>query len=201
MIRFFAVAAAASVLFACGGGAKLAPTKEAAAQALFGASQKSPSSSSASWLNEAVSGAQFSLTRTADCEKGGKVGITVDTNSIGASGEFSFDLKFDNCSRDGDTRMSGSLRTTISFVTNSTSTFDMNLAVKGRVNFSGKIDDFVEADVVQSVSLDAFNQTSGSVSISLNGTIKTSEGVHTYSSTETITFDAGTYTPAPDTGT
>lgn len=201
MIRSFAVAAAATFLFACGGGAKFAPTKEAAAQGLFGASQKSPSSTSASWLNEAVSAAQFSLTRTVDCEKGGKVGITVDSSTVGAGGAFGFNLNFDNCSRDGNTRMSGSLRTTISFVTDTTSTFDLNIAVKGRVNFSGEIDDFIEADVVQSVSLAAFNQTSGSVSISLSGTIKTTEGSHTYSSTETITFDAGTYTPAPDSRT
>lgn len=198
MIRFFAVAAAASVLFACGGGAKLAPTKEAAAQALFGASQKSPDSSAQSAIRHAVAAAGASVSYAVDCEKGGKVSIALDFSAVNSNGDFTYDLNFDNCSHDGETRMSGTLKTTISFSTDSSSSFNLNLGLKGRVNFSGAVDDFVEANVVQSVSVSALDQTSGSVSVILNGTIRTSAGLHTYDSSETITFTARGYTTASD---
>lgn len=192
MIRLLTVAALASTLIACGGGAKLAPTKEAAAQAMFNASQNSARSAQGAF--EYVNG--MVMERTISCRNGGKASFKIDFNTVGQNGDFSYDLKFDGCSNDGKTRMSGTLRSRISFTT-SGGNMSMNIGFKGRLDLSGEIDDFLEADVVQTISLTSIDQTSGTVTVRLQGTIRTSEATHTYNQNDTISFTAGGYTAAP----
>jgi archaellum component FlaF (FlaF/FlaG flagellin family) len=73
----------------------------------------------------------------------------------------------------------------------SSSTLALNLTMKGRVSFSGEVDDFVNVDIVETVDASKLAAANGaSVSISLHGTISTSTQTYTYNH-DTIVVTAG----------
>jgi len=64
--------------------------------------------------------------------------------------------------------------------------------IKGHIDYQGAMNDFIDADVTEQVQLGALSQTSGGVSLSLNGTLADSSGSFTYASTDSVTMTAGT---------
>lgn len=194
--RFAVFAAVASTLVACGG-AKLAPNKEAAAQALFQSSEYSqPPSSSAS-------GADLNLEVRTDCPHGGYAAIKYDFgtftgNPDGSTGELAYDVRFDNCSKDGSTSMTGTLTTRFQVDARNPMSPEVVLGLRGRINFSGEVSDFVEADVTERISISSIGADSGSVSVTLSGHLTTSSGRYEYDASETITFTAGGFITAED---
>lgn len=185
LIRVSVVALLATGLFACGG-SRIAPNREAAADAAFAASR---GAGGAQGMVRAALMSPVTSTTTVDCPNGGSASMVIDADSIDTSGNFTFDLTYNNCNYDGETSMSGSLSVGFSFITDGSTSFDMALTMSGRVNFSGAISDFVEMDIVETVSANSLSATSGSVTVTLDGTITTSSGTYTYEN-ETITVTA-----------
>jgi hypothetical protein len=189
MNRLLFVAVGAAMLIACGG-KPLAANKEAAAQALFGASQGTSAQRASSGANGA---AVFSV--TVNCASSGKMSFNYDVSGTDQSAMASYDLVFDGCSQDGKNWMTGHLNTAMT--ASSSSEFSMDLTLAGRVSFSGEVSDFVDANVTESITATALSATTGSVTIQLNGTITTSSGTYTYAN-EAITFAAGEFETASD---
>jgi hypothetical protein len=194
-LRVSLVAAVAGGLVACGGGAPLAPTKEAAAQALFA------SSNYANPPTSGANGAGLSAEVATDCRRGGRAKVKYDLDSFLQQGSstdvaFTFDVIFENCSDDGETTMNGTLTTGYDLSSADPYNAELALTMKGRVNFSGAVSDFVDANVVQHISIEQHGTSSGSVSVRLSGTITTSSGTYTYDENESLSFDAGDFQTA-----
>lgn len=213
-IRLSLLAVATTALVACGGGAKLGGGKEGAAKALFEASQPAGQggNKSSQGLNVSglglnvsglvdprtlVSGADTALEVAVDCAKGGSVKLKLDLTSTGSqTGAFKYDVEYKDCSEDGVNSFKGKMTMEFSFAGTGTS-LDMSMRLKGKIELSGDIDDFIDADVTETISLAATSATSGTVSVKLNGTIKTSDGSYTYAN-ESITINAGGELPMDD---
>jgi hypothetical protein len=198
MIRLGVVSALAAGLVACGGGAKLAAGKENAAAALFMAS--GPSQGARGGL-AALAAGQASIDANGEipvnCEKGGKAVMKFDLSSIGQVGEgagnLAYTMTYQNCSQVDGINMNGTMNLTLKYnfdQTDASANGTVELTLKGRVDFSGKISDFVDADVKQTIDFNALEATSGSVSLTLDGKITTSSGTYTYAN-ETLTVTAG----------
>jgi hypothetical protein len=191
-VRMTLLAAAAASLAACGGGAKLGGGKQGAAQALFQAS--SPASKKGANAMQRLA-AGLSISETVDCSKGGSVTLTIDEDNIFTSDNevaLAYDVEYDGCSEDGKNELDGEMTIGFYIGTDGHSSAEIALALKGRVDISGEVDDFVEADVVEYIG---FNGTSSQVTLVLDGTIETSESKYTYNE-ETITFSATGELPA-----
>jgi hypothetical protein len=197
-VRLSVLVAVASTLVACGG-AKLAPTKEAAAQALFQSSEYTrPPSNTAS-------GADLSMEVRTDCRHGGRAAIKYDlsdwTNPGTPSpevGELAYDVRFENCNNDGATSMNGTLSTVFRIDGTDPMSPEVVLTLRGRIDFSGEVSDFVDADVTERISLSQLGATGGSVSVTLSGHITTSSGRFEYDQSETISFTAGDFVTADE---
>lgn len=198
IIRLSLLAAAATALVACGGGAKLGGGKEGAAKALFEASQpagKGGSTNGQSLLKALASGADYTgkAELTVNCAQGGSVKMKLDLTSItdgsGSTGSLKYELEYKNCNEDGANEFDGKVKMELSIAGTGTS-LELALKLKGKIEISGEIDDYIEADVTETISVAATSATSGTVTIVLNGTIKTSEGSYVYNNEAiTITVD------------
>ena len=214
-IRFSLLAVATTALVACGGGAKLGGGKEGAAKALFEASQpagKGGNTSSQSLLRNGLGLSLNGLSSniadiTGDlevevaCSQGGAVKLKLDLSSAGTgsqTGSFKYDLEYKDCNEDGVNKFKGKMTMEFIFAGTETS-IDLSLRLKGKIEISGDIDDFIEADVTETFSASATSATSGTVSIKLNGTIKTSEGNYVYNN-ESITINVSGEIPMADDG-
>jgi hypothetical protein len=215
-IRLSLLALATTALVACGGGAKIGGGKEGAAKALFDASQpagqggnKSQQGLNVSGLGLNVSGlvdprtlasaADTSIEVAVDCAKGGSVKLKLDLTSSGSqSAGFKYKVSYDKCSQDGVNSFKGDMTMEYSFAGTGTS-LELAMRLKGKIEISGDIDDFIDADVTESVAFSATSATSGSVTVKLNGSIKTSDGSYTYAN-ESLTITAGGSIPMADDG-
>jgi len=194
-IRISLVAACTALLAACGGGAKL-QSKQEAANAAFAASQGT-NSAQGSLLQLAQQNAGLNVEVTVNCPKSGKATIKYQVDTTGGSGSGSaalqFRLTYDNCSYTGETAMSGAMDVSMSAEAIGMS-FAMNISMKGKINFTGEVNDFVDVDVVQTVDASKLSSADGaSVSIKLRGTITTSTQPYSFRD-ETITVTAGQIT-------
>lgn len=188
MIARLSVVAVASLgLFACGGGARIADNKEAAASAAFAASRGANSTSGS--LRGLPMFPALTTATTVDCPNGGTASTRIDANGIDSEGNAAFSLTYDNCNWDGATAMSGTVNVGMSFVFDSSSSFSMSLSLQGRVNFSGEISDFVDMNITETIDASRLSETSGTVSIVLDGTITTSSNTYTYDN-ETVVVTA-----------
>lgn len=185
LIRVSVVAVLSTGLFACGG-SRIAPNKEAAADAAFAASR---GAGGAQGMVRAALMSPITSNTTVDCPHGGSASLAMDLESIDTSGNFDLQVTYNNCNYDGETSMSGSLDVYFSFVVDGTSSTEIALTMAGRVNFSGAISDFVDMNIVQTVSATSASATSGSVTVTVDGTITTSSGTYTYEN-ESITVTA-----------
>ncbi len=179
-------------LFACGG-AKIAATKEAAAQALF-YSSKGASGAPGGLYAMMRQAATATIDTTAACPNGGQVTVKLDVNSVGQTANIAFDLAYDHCNYDHRNAITGTMHVVMDVVT-STGSVALAMTMTGRVDFSGEISDYVDANITETISATQLSATSGSVSITLNGTITTSSGTYTYTD-ETVNITADGITPA-----
>ncbi len=202
-IRLSVLAAATAALVACGGsGAKLGGGKEGAAQAMFEATQPAANSgkNQQDLLARLASAATGEIEVSVDCAQGGSVKLKLDVTSIGGqSGAIKYDLSYDSCSEDGVNEYDGTLTMELKIgfdINGGTASGKMTMKLKGKLDLKGDIDDFLDADITQTIELTA-TEASGQVTVQLDGYIKTSSGNYTYAK-ESITITAGGELPTDD---
>jgi hypothetical protein len=132
-----------------------------------------------------------------ECDEGGKVLVSINASGTsfgGASldGGLSLDvartLKYEKCSYDGKRFYDGSLDATTALdasQSGGSSSVDIDVQLKGKVDVSGDLSDYVELDLHQTISASSTQGAdggvaSGSAQVTLDGTVKTSNGTHTY---------------------
>ena len=198
-IRLSLVAAVALAITACGGGAKLGGGKEGAAEALFQAS--GPAASTKGSIARLQSSGATTGEVKVDGQKSGSVTLSFDiTETDTSSGAIAYNVKYDNFSDDGKNFYSGYMDLKIKFnfdFTNTSSSGSMVLTMKGKMDISGEISDFLDADITQTVDFNALSNQSGAVVVTLNGKISTSTETHVYNN-ETISFTADGQLPAEE---
>jgi hypothetical protein len=186
-------------LTACGG-AKLGGGKEGAAQAVFQASQPTGrnGTNGQALLAQALASGATSVTITASCTKGGNATLSLDadettTDPNTGAVSFTYDVTYNDCNEDGKNALDGSMRTTLTAnfsydgnMSNASITYKM----KGRLEISGEVSDFVNADITMTMSATASSAHTGSVALTLNGSIATSTETHVYNN-ERINITAG----------
>ena len=166
------------VMMACGPGAKI-DGKQGAAEAMFAASQ--PTKAKAD-----TSSTPVDLTGGVDfkCPQGGNASINGAGISIGGGGvASSFTLKYSNCGMTkndvGVAIFNGEMTFSQSIAT-SGSNVSVDQSFKGKVLVQGAYDDFIEADVKESVAVGDLGASGSGVSVVLKGTIKTSQDTFTF---------------------
>jgi hypothetical protein len=179
-------------LVACGG-AKLGGGKEGAAQAAFQASQAADrgSKAGAALVEQALASGAATVSLKTSCAKGGNVSLLLDGNNTTTGGGVRYTITYDNCNQDGRNEYNGSMETTI------TATIDPDFTgaavvfgMKGKLTIEGEVSDFIDTDVRMTMSVTATSASSGNVSMTLDGSIKTSEGNYVYAN-ESISIVAG----------
>lgn len=200
-LRLSLLAGLSAALFACGPGAKLGGGKEGAASALFSAT--APTKSAGSIFQFVGQNADLQAGATVSCQYGGKAtlkaaGIDVNTGGGGVAVKTTYNVTYDACAtatHEGkNVVLSGSMTVTQDISVTGTSG-SVAQTLKGKVTFGGAFDDFLDADIVQTVDWAKMGATSGSVAITLNGTLKTSSESYTYAN-ESVTITAGTLVAA-----
>jgi len=194
VIRVGIAVVAALGLVGCGG-RPLAPGKEAAAGALFQSSRGTMGTPGMlAQLMNAGAGTQTQI--KVSCPRGGSVAISVNVDTSNPSSSFAYDLTYDGCNFDNHTSMRGTLHMTFDVVTGSASV-QLALHLKGRVELSGDISDFVDVDVTETVTQSDLTASSVNVQVVLNGTITDRSGTYSFAN-ETVNIDGSGFTPAPD---
>jgi len=189
-IRLSVLAVASAALVACGGsGAKLGGGKEGAAQALFEASQPAGKGGQGNLLQALASGAT-SAEVSVDCAQSGSVKLKLDLSSVDqTSGKFKYELEYNSCNEDGVNEFDGKMTMEFKFAASTTSA-SVELRLKGKIEISGEIEDYLDADVTETIDVAATGANSGSVTVKLDGTIKTSAESYDYRN-ESITITVG----------
>ncbi len=200
-IRYSLLAAATTALVACGSGPKLGGGKEGAAKAMFETSQASnkglqrATGQSLPIHQELASRAASNGVGevTVDCAQGGKLTLKIDFTALlrdnFEGGKLNYEVEFDGCNEDGANELDGELAVELAVAAATTS---VDIKFKGKVEINGEVDDFIDVDVTENISAIGLGQTTGSVSVKLTGTIKTSEATYTYDGTPiSITVEGG----------
>lgn len=183
LIRLSLLAVASAALVACGSGPKLGGGREGAAQAFFEASQPAgKNSAQGSAMQRLMSGVTLG-SETVACTHGGSVKLSLDLSSFDSndsdSVSFGFNLDYDDCNEDGVNEYSGDMKMLFDVSATPNSAF-IGLRFKGKLDINGEIDDHIEVDLTQTVSLVDMGASTGSVTVKLKGTIKTSDGNYNY---------------------
>lgn len=189
-IRLALVAAFTLAVTACAPGARLGGGKEGAAEALFQAS--SPATGARGAALQAIRSGAFTGSIKVDGRKSGTATLTADVLASVKQGEVAYAVKYDNYSDDGKVFYNGTLTMGVGFkfdVSDDAASGDVQISFKGRVRMSGEIDDFLEADVTETLSFSAIAASGASVTLKLDGTIQTATETHTYAN-ETLSFTA-----------
>jgi hypothetical protein len=177
-------------LTACGPGAKMAPGKDSAAQALYGAS--GAASKGQDPYGQPI---DFSLSATYNCREGGTAKLSgfqavTDFTGGGVSVGQGFDIAYNNCgavkTRYGVAILNGTWNVTQGVVTG-TSSVNVQQSFKGKILYQGAMDDYLDADITQTVAVAATEQTGGSVSMVLVGSLANSSGTYTYDESVSVT--------------
>lgn len=184
MKRIALIALSSLGLVACGGTAKIGGGKEGAAQAFYAAS-----SASSAGANRSSQPADITGSVSWKCPEGGEAslnGFSINVNTGGGQGanvNQSFTIKYTNCgaakSEAGVAVYNGSYTVTQSVIASSSGA-SVDQTFKGRVEVQGAFNDFLEVDVKQQVAVSGLSGSGGMVSMKLVGTIKTSEGTHSF---------------------
>lgn len=188
MKRVLMLAVGSLALVACGPGAKI-DGKTGAAQALLAASQpsKAKAESSASPV-DLTGGISW------NCPEGGKADISGAGINVGGGGvSTNFTLKYSSCGlakADVGTAVFNGEMTFAQSVSTGASLVSVNQSFKGKVLVQGAYDDFLDADVTQSVNVGDLGTTGKGVAMPLKGTITTSDGTFTFD--EELTVMSGT---------
>ena len=179
-------------LVACGG-AKLGGGEEGAAQAAFQASQPAGrgSKTGQALVEQALASGAATLTIKADCAKGGTASLTLDTTSTATDGLLNYSITYDACNEDGKNEYNGTMKTSLGVTVSPDYTSgSFIIAMKGKLTIEGEIADYIDADVKMTMDFAATSAHSGSVSLKVDGTIKTSEGNYVYAN-KTVAITAG----------
>jgi hypothetical protein len=199
-IRYSLLAAATTALVACGSGPKLGGGKEGAAKAMFETSQASNkglqrATGQALPIHELASRAAADSVGevSVDCAQGGKLKLKIDFAALlrdnFEGGKLAYEVEFDSCNEDGANELDGEMAVELAVAAATTS---VDIKFKGKVEINGEVDDFIDVDVTENISAIGLGQTTGSVSVKLTGTIKTSEATYTYDGTPiSITVEGG----------
>jgi len=146
-------------------------------------------------MGAATGTAEFSV----DCAKGGSVKLKLDLTSTGSQdGSFKYKVDYNSCNQDGINSFDGSMEMEFKIDITATSA-EMAIRLKGKIDFSGDISDYVDADVTETFSAKATSATSGMVSIKVDGSIKTSSASYTYAN-ETLNISVDGGLPADNSG-
>lgn len=182
--RIVAIVVSSFVLVACGPGARL-DGKQGAADALFAATRPT----SAKGQNSASPADSLSIEYR--CPEGGTANISAASFGIGEGGiDSTLNLGYSSCglakSDVGVAVYNGSLAFVQSIDLGNALSIDQQL--KGRVQVQGAYDDFLDVNVTQHVGVgDLSGSGVGAVSMTLKGTITTSEGTFTYDEAVSVT--------------
>jgi hypothetical protein len=198
-VRSSVLAAAALSLAACSSGPKLGGGKQGAAQALYQASDSTSEKGQNAVMKRAFAqDITLDGAITVNCTHGGTATMEVDLDSITStdtSVTLAFDIEYDECNEDGKNALSGDMTMGFLIGTDGADSFELALRMKGELDISGEVDDYIDADVTQYIG---FNGTSGQVTTKINGTIATRSGEYVYNN-ETFTFaEAGVLPVAAD---
>jgi len=178
-------------LVACGPGAKIGGGKQGAAEALFAASGPTKESTNPS------QGIDIMVKdRSIACQYGGTATLknfTLKTDTVGGVGSnvgAQYDVSYENCgasnSEAGKVVLAGAWQATQS-IQQSTGTVKVAQTFKGKLTFGGAFDDFLDADIVQSVDVNALGTGTGTVAVVLKGTLTNSSGTYTYDEAVNVT--------------
>ena len=184
---------AAVLAVGCGGqGAKLSG-KQGAADGLFAAASATNGTSDKTSQPLSINA---DGTASIACEHGGSAklsGFQLVTTGLGVGVNLGqqFTITYSGCgvsnaSTGGVAYLDGSLVVKQSIVTTQGSA-SIDQTFKGKVTFSGAIDDFIDADVVQKVEAGKLSATSGGVSVVLKGNLSTNDGSHTFDEEVNVT--------------
>ena len=182
--RVLALVVSSFVMMACGPGAKI-DGKQGAAEALFAASKPSKAKADPSATPvDLTGGINFK------CPEGGTADISGAGISIGTGGvATSVTLSYKGCGLakgdlgvaifNGDMTLAQSVATSGGNVA-------VDQSFKGKVLVQGAFDDFLDADVKQSIAVGDLGATGSGVSMTLKGTIKTSQDTYTFDESVTV---------------
>jgi hypothetical protein len=199
LIRIGALSCLAFTLAACGPGEKIQSGKQGAAEALYAASGSTKPG--ADRLSQPLLTTDLSLS----CQLGGTAKLSafqvVSNTGLGQGGAFdvgqSFTVTFDHCAAASTSSQSG--KAELNGHVDVTQAIDLTAAsagvlqkIKGHIDYQGAMNDFIDADVTQSISAAALSAHSGGVSYNLNGTLADSSGSYTYASADSLSVNAGT---------
>ncbi len=193
LTRLVVLSAMSLGMVACGG-AKLGGGKEGAAQAAFQASQSAGrgSQTGQGLVEKALASGAATLTLSAPCAKSGKASLVFDGSRTPSDGSIAYTINYDACSEDGKNEYNGSMTTSlkINLFESGYAGGSFVIGMKGKLEIDGEINDSIDADVKLKMSFVATSASSGSVSLVLDGYIKTESGNYTYAN-ETIAITAG----------
>jgi hypothetical protein len=179
-------------LVACGG-AKLGGGEEGAAQAAFQASQPAGrgSKTGQALVEQALASGATTLTIKADCAKSGTASLSFDATGGELDGLINYSITYDSCSEDGKSEYNGTMNTSLGITIDPKYTSGaFIIAMKGKLTIEGEISDFIDANVKMTMDFAATSSHSGSVSLKLDGTIKTADGSYVYAN-KTVAITAG----------
>ncbi len=176
----------ALTLVACGPHAKIGGGKQGAAEALFAASGPTKESTSVGQgINTAVTD------RSVACRYGGQATLknfSVDVQQGHVSALY--DVAYENCgasnSEAGTVVLGGAWKAT-QLVDTAQGNVKVAQTFKGKIIFGGAFDDFLDADIVQSVDVSSLGTGTGSVAVTLKGTMTNSSGTYTYDEAVNVT--------------
>lgn len=197
-IRLAVMAVTAGALVGCGG-AKIG-SKEEAARVVFGAGEKGQAAQTQGALAQLYqSGVTSTGSVSVECSHGGTAEATFNMDGTDTLATMSFTMKFNGCTEPAyddpstaaveheDVTYDGQLTMTMD-MSGTTTGASMVMTYKGRLNLSGAISDFVDADITETVLMDT-TSSSATMQFTLNGTIQTSTDSYTYAN-ETYTVTA-----------
>ena len=197
MTRIATAAAIVSALAfsACGPGAKISGNKEAVASALFAATQPTKASS-----DKSGGGADLTADISVNCAEGGTARLSgfsaIFNGGLGSLNVGQkFTLTYNACglakSDYGVALYNGSMTVeqTLGLAGGQGAGGSVNIdqKLKGKILVQGAFDDFIDADVTQKVQAAALGTGSGTVGMTLVGSVITSNSTQTYNEEVNVT--------------
>lgn len=188
--RIVTLAVGSLVMVACGPGAKI-DGKQGASEAMLAASQ--PSKAKADSASTPV---DLTGNISWNCPEGGTANISGASISVGTGGvSTGVTLRYNGCglakSNAGVAIFNGDM-TMAQKIETGGGNVSVNQSFKGKLLVQGAYDDFLDADVTQQVAVGDLGAAGKGVSMSLKGTITTSDGTFTFD--EMLTVMSGTIT-------
>lgn len=178
-------------LVACGPGAKIGGGKQGAAEALYAASGPTKGST-----DRNASGIDVTLTDlSVSCQFGGKAilknyVLQTDPSGTGTSIGAKYTVAYEKCgavkTEAGVAELNGGWEV-VQAIQSTTASAKVAQTFKGKVTYNGAFDDFLEADISQSVDVTALGSTGGTVAVVLKGTLTDSSGTYTYDEAVNVT--------------